>query len=244
MPKPIKKKTAKQEARAGESVRSMMSFLSENVRDNLKYVAGAAAAVLVVAVAVAGFFMYRGSAEKEAQEALYEGYKQFYGLYDAAPLPRGERLDKALDNFRKAYKAGGSPQALMYVANVQYAQGKYDESVKSLEELLGKFPNDEVYAPLALYKAAMAEVKAAKPEEALKYLERLDSASGGSYKDLALAEAAGILEGLGRKEEAAKKYEALLERYPGSPLAGEARFKLGKDEPAEKEKAEAGKEGG
>lgn len=236
MPKVIKKKAAKHEARAEDSVRTFLSGSAEWAEANFRYIVMAVIAVLVALLAAGGFFLARSSAEKKARDAFYEGYKLYYGLYDAEVMTRGERFEKAIESFRKSYDARRSPQALMYMANSQYAMGRHDEALASLDELLQRFPQHEIYSPLALYKAAMVELKLEKPEEALKYLDRLDSSAGDMYKDLALAEAASILEGLGREEEAAEKYKAIVERFPDSPFAGEARLKTEKEEKGEEPK--------
>ncbi|MEJ2325066.1 MAG: tetratricopeptide repeat protein [Nitrospirota bacterium] len=227
MPKPIKKRVSKQEVRAEDSVRSFLGRTVEFLEDKKKQVGIAALVVVVAVIAVAGFFLHQRSQEREAREAFYEGYKYYYALYDTKVLPRSDRMEKALENFRRSYDAKGSAEALMYVANSQSALGQDDESLASLEELLKTFPEDEIYVPLALYKASMIKLKQDKPDEALVYLDRLYSSKTDSYKDMALAEAGGILESLGREEEAKEKYRALLELYPDSPFADEARFKTG-----------------
>lgn len=240
MPKPIKKKVVKQEARAEESVRSYMARTAEVLEARRKQIGIAALAVLVAVIAVAGFVMHQRSQERRAQEAFYEGYKHYHALYETRLLPRPNRLEKALESFRSSYELEGSPEALMYIANSQYALGRYDESLASLDELVKTFPEDDIYVPLVLYKAAMIKLKQDKPEEALDYLDRLYAAKGDSYKDLALAEAASILESLGREEEAKEKYRALLDLYPASSFAEEARFKTGVEEPEKAEEAGAG----
>ncbi|MGD8351590.1 MAG: tetratricopeptide repeat protein [Nitrospirota bacterium] len=239
MPKPIKKRVVKQEARAEESVRSYMGRTAQVLEARGKQIGIAALVVLVAAIAVAGFFMHQRSQEREAREAFYEGYKHYHALYDTKVLPRPDRLEKALASFRGSYGLKGSPEALMYIANSQHALGRHEESLASLEELLKTFPEDDVHVPLALYKAAMIKLKQGRPEEALGYLDRLYAAKGDSFKDLALAEAASILDSLGREDEAKEKYRALLELYPDSPFAEEARFKTGGEEPLEAEEAPA-----
>lgn len=238
MPKAIKKRVSKPEVKAEESVRSIVSFAADRIASHYKAVAVMAAAAFVVAVGAVVFYMVMGSGERKAREAFYDGYRLYYGLYDAGAIAQGERLERALESFEKSYRARPTPQALMYSANAKYALGRHSEALASLEELLSRFPADDVYAPLALYKAAMIKVKLGKPEEALGYLERLYSSGAKTYRDIALAESAGILDGLGRAEEARAKYEAVLKEFPDSPFAEEAKFRLKKkDEP---EKAEKG----
>lgn len=242
MPKPIKKKVSKQAMGAEESVKTFMSVLTEKLETNFKQVVVGAAAVLGVVIVIVGFFIYGGSADKKAKASFYEGYKSYYGLYEAQALTKFERSERALESFQKSYEIQHDPQTLLYVADSQHELGKNEEALKSLEELVKTFPEDSLYISLAYYKAAMISEKAGNAEEALKYLDRLYALRSDFYKDAALVESARILDGMGKKEEALKKYETILEQFPGSPFTEEAKLKTGRDKGVEKE--ETGKSGG
>jgi tetratricopeptide (TPR) repeat protein len=234
MPKPIKKKVPKQALGAEESVRTYMSVVTEKIETNFKQVVIGAAVVLGAVVLVAGLFIYGGSAEKRSKDAFYEGYKSYHGLYDAQVLTKFERYERALESFKKSYDIQHTPQALLYMANAQHGIGKHDEAIKSIEELVSGFPEDNLYISLALYKAAMVNQKAGKAEEALKSLERLYALESDFYKDAALVESARILDGMGKEDEALKKYETILEKFPNSTFIDEAKFRTGKDKEEEK----------
>lgn len=238
MPKPIKKKVTKQAMGAEDSVKSYMSVLTEKLEENFRQVVIGAAVVLGIIILVAGFFIYGGSADKRAKAAFYEGYKSYHGLYDAQVLTKFERSERALESFKKSYDIEHTPQTLLYIANAQHDLGKNNEALKSLEDLVNSFPEDSLYISLAFYKAAMVSEKAGNAEEALKYLDRLYALDSDFYKDASLMESARILDGMGKKEEAFKKYETILEQFPGSPFAEEARFRTGKDKGVEKGETE------
>lgn len=233
MPKPIKRRAQKQAMGAEESVRTFMSVLTEKLETNFRQVVIGAAVVLGIVILVAVFFIYGGSADKKARAAFYEGYKSYYGLYDARALTEFERHERALESFKRSYDIRHDPKTLLYMANAQHDLGKNDEALNSLEELVSGFPGDNLYISLALYKAAMISEKTGNLEGALKFLDRLYALESDFYKDAALIESARILDGMGKKEEALMKYETILEKFPNSPFKEEARFRTGKDREVE-----------
>jgi hypothetical protein len=233
MPKIIKKRQAKTDVKAEDSVKSFMQSTYESLDENFSQIAKVAVAVLVVAALVAGYFIFKSSAERKAEEEFYEGYKKYHGLYDAKVLTPLERLEGALESFKESYEAGKSPRALLYMANCEYALGRPAEALSRLDDIERRYSGDEVYVPLALYKASVVHQKADKPEEALKALQRLYEHKSASYKDMALMESARVLEAMGRKDEAMEKYNVIVKDYPGSPFAEEARFKTEKEGEAE-----------
>ncbi len=242
MPKIIKKRLAKTGVKAEDSVKSFMQNAHERLDENFNKVVKVAVAVLVVAALVAGYFIFKSSAERKAEEEFYEGYKKYYGLYDAQALTPLERFEGALESFKKSYEAGKSPRSLLYMANCEYALGRPAAALSRLDEIERRFSGDEVYVPLALYKASVVHRKAGKPEEALKALDRLYGHKSALYKDMALAESAKVLQAMGKADEAMEKYKLILKDYPGSPFAEEARLsteKEGEAEAPEPEKGEA-----
>jgi tetratricopeptide (TPR) repeat protein len=217
-------------------------FVSIHMR-RIAIIAGALALAVVLSV---GYYLYKGSVEKKAKGFLNQGYKYYHGLYDAEPLVKTDRLNRALDSFRKSNETEDSPISLYYMAACYYALGRYDEARAPLDELKRRFPADGRLIPLAQYKTAMLDIKAGKLEDALGSLEEISTYNTASYKDLALVESARILDSLGRKEEAVEKYRAIAERFPESPFMEEARLRAGikKDEDKyEGKEKETGREG-
>jgi tetratricopeptide (TPR) repeat protein len=235
MPKPIKKKLARP-APVDEDFDSVISKIGDAVEKRQRQLVAAAVAFLLVVAVSVGLYVYKASVRSEAQRLEYEGYKHYFGLYEQTPAPEAERLNRALESFQKAYEKRESPYSLLYVANCYFALGKYDDAVSTLWELNRKFPDDERFVPLAYYKMAMVQMKAGKNEDALKSLEVLYGYRTESYRDLALVEAARLLEDMGRTEEASEKYGLITRNYPGSFFFDEASAKSGKETEEEKGK--------
>lgn len=225
MPKVIKKKTAKP-AKTEEGVKNVLRDTKEFISARQKVIVPVVIAAVVAVIAVAGFFIYRSNMENRAAALEYEGYKLYYGLYMKQPLQKEERYQQALEKFRKAYETKKSPLSLFYIASCYYDLGKYDDALKTLKELNGRFPDDERFVPLSYYKMAMITLKKGDRDAALKLLDTLYNYRTGSFKDLALIESARILDASGKKEEAVKKYQEITKNFPESPFADEAKAKL------------------
>ncbi len=226
MPKAIKKKITKP-VKAEEGVRNILHDSKEFIVERQKILFPAILALVIVALAVAGFFFYRSNLTQRAAALEYEGYRIYYGLYQKQPFPRGENYQQALEKFQKAYRTRKSPFSLFYIASCYYDMGKYDEALKSLGELNERFPDDERFVPLSYYKMAVITLKKGDKDAALKLLDTIYHYKTGSFKDMALVESARILESMGKMEEAANKYKELVKNFPGSPFIQEAQSKLG-----------------
>ncbi|MGD0883909.1 MAG: tetratricopeptide repeat protein [Thermodesulfovibrionales bacterium] len=218
MPKAIKKKIAKP-AKKEEDVRGIIHEVRKSIAGRKKYLLPIVIIAAVAVIASAGFLMYRSSMNAKADALGNEGYQIYYGLYQKQPLQKEDHYQKALEKFQKSYEAKKSPISLFYIASCYEAMGKYDDSLKALKELNERFPDDEIYVPLAYYKMAMIDLKKGNTDEALKYLDTITNYKTGSFKDLALSESAKLLESMGKKEEAAKKYAQLKKDFPNSPFA-------------------------
>ena len=79
---------------------------------------------------------------------------------------------------------------------------------------------------------AMIYIKKGDTNEAMKTLDTLINLSGDIYKDFALMEYGRLLEKEGKTDEADKKYQELITRFPNSPFAGEAKAKIAAEKKA------------
>jgi TolA-binding protein len=74
---------------------------------------------------------------------------------------------------------------------------------------------------------AMTYVKKGDMENALNSLKNLSSIKNSPLQDVALMESGKILDHIGKKEEAKSKYKELINNFPKSALANEAKVRLG-----------------
>ena len=187
------------------------------LRDHSRPVAIGALAVVALA---AGTFFWRNAAASKASRAE-QAYFQAQAPIAQNDLPAAERELKAVAD-RYDGTAGGA-QAQLLLAQVMYEQGKYQAGIDVL-----KGADD---APAALRNSAKVLMAGGyeglgKPAEAAKlYEEAAQGASAGQRDDLR-ASAARAYQAAGNAESA-RKIWAELAKSETSPLADEARVRLG-----------------
>jgi predicted negative regulator of RcsB-dependent stress response len=225
MPKSIKKRISKKTGDTEMEVQERISNLKDTLKERQRTAIKIGAGILIIIIAVVGFFVYSSTSQKKANKLEFEGSKIYYSQ-QAQPLNNEEKYIKALETFRKAYDTKSSPFSLFYIAACYYELGKYDDTMKILNEFTRKYPNDAEFIPLVYQKMALTYIKKDDLTGAKKALESLHNLKGDIYKDFALMEYGKLLEKEGKAEEARKKYEELAKKFPDSPFIEEVKAKL------------------
>jgi predicted negative regulator of RcsB-dependent stress response len=227
MPRVIKKKNRKKAAGAETEVVGKLSDIRDQLRTKQRTVLTYGIIAIVIVAAAAGILFYRYSEGRQARQLAYEAYKAYYNEYQKQPGAGQEHFQKALDLFKQAFQKRKSATVLFYIASSYSELGKYDDALKTLNELIRDYPSDKDVLPLAYQKIADIQIKKGDKDAALKTLNTLYISAGSIYKDLALVESARILESEGKKEEALAKYRELVEKFKDSPYLTEAEAKIG-----------------
>ncbi len=232
MPKAIKKRIPKKTGDAETEVKERLTFLKDALKHRRKTVLKFTAGILVILVILAGVLIHSYTAQKKARTLEYEAYKTYYSNPQTPSSDRQVQYKTALGMFRKAYDTSKSPLSLFYIAACYDDLGNYDEALKTLKDFTRRYSNAETYIPLVYQKMAAIYIKKGDTGEAKKTLDTLINLKGDIYKDFALLEYARLLEKEGKTDEADKKYQELVTRFPNSPFAAEARAKLGAEKKA------------
>lgn len=225
MPKPIKKRSEKK-ASSDEDIKETIVDIRQRLKERQRTLVYYAGIFLVLAISVVAFTVYKKASTSKALELELEGYKLFYGDYQAGLMPPAERYQKAIEMFKKSYASKKKPDVLLYIANCYYELGNYDDAIKTLNDLTAQFSETAIIS-LAYYKMAMAYVKKGDMDGALTALKNLLSIKNSALQDMALLESGKILESTGKTEEAKNRYRELINKFPKSPLLSEARTRLG-----------------
>lgn len=225
MPRVIKKRSDKKTL-SEDNLQGTVSDIREKIRGKQRTLIYYLIVFSVVVIAVSGFFIYNKITTGKAQELEHEGYKLLYGDARALPSLSPDRYKNALEKFKASYAARKNPVALLYIANCYYELGSYDETVKSLKELISQYSDPKI-APIAYYKMSMAYIKKNDMANALNTLNSLSSIKDSAFQDMAIMESGKILESMGKAEEAKNKYKELIGKFPKSALVDEAKAKMG-----------------
>ncbi len=225
MPKAIKKRVSKKTTDTEVEVKEKLSSLKDTLRERQRTALIIGTAIAVVIIAVVGFLVYSSTAQKKARALEYEGYKIFSGV-QVQTANKEEQYQKALDLLKKAFDKKKSPFSLYYIAACHYELGNYDEALKTLKDFTQRYSGDEKFLPLVYQKMALVYMKKGNLGEAKKTLDGLYGLKGDVYKDFALLEYGKLLEKEGKVDEAKKKYEELVKKFPNSPFTDEAKAKI------------------
>jgi predicted negative regulator of RcsB-dependent stress response len=177
-------------------------------------------AALAVAAAAAGTFFWRTSAASKATRAEQAFFQA------QAPVAQNDlaTAEKELARVGQQFDGtAGGAQAQMLLAQVYYEQGKYQQGVDAL-----KNASDAPEALRSSVKVLMAGglEGLGKPADAAKLYEEAAQAAAGGQRDELRASAARAYQAAGNAEAARKIWDELV-KNEASPLADEARVRLG-----------------
>ena len=177
--------------------------------------------VVAVAVLLGGVFVWRSLKSGEAERAEQQFARAQQPLL-TGDIPAAERELRNVITVAGDTPAG--TQARLLLAKVLYEQNKYKEGVELLNGFDAGQPEQKA-AALSL-KAAGLEEQRQFAEAAKAYEEAAEAAPFDADKDNLKASAARAYGFAGNKEQARAIWTALL-ADESSPLAGEARVRLG-----------------
>ena len=207
----------------------------------------AVGALLAVALLVGVFTMYRNNQAEKGNTALAKAIEVYQAPIDpAAPKPddpvsptfadSAARQAKAKELFQKLRDDYGSTVAgdiaEVYLAQIAVAEGKPDEARQLWNDFLGDH-GDHLLAGetrVNLIRLDRSQGKAKEVEQSLTAM--LDEAEPPLPLDIVLNELALTQEQLGKTQEAVQSYQRIVDEFPQSPFARDARQRIGALDPS------------
>jgi len=208
--------------------------------------------VAIVALAAFGFTTYVGHRRSEAESAFSAALDTFHApvkaeLPEGSAAPPGpvfasaaEKNRKAAAEFDEVARKYGSVdagrRAAYYAALARIELGEYDAAEKALNGLAGR-REDPLQSSLARLSLADLHRRRGQLDKAIEDYRRIvDDSAFVLPRDHALLELAATLEAAKRPAEAGAAYRRIVEEFPGSVYAAEARRRadhLGTGAPAQ-----------
>lgn len=194
--------------------------ISKNEDMILKYKNAIIGAVVILLVAVAGYFFWRNNRAETFEKAstamakAQEYYSQAIISDDAELFQKalnGDSINAGFLAVANDYSGKAANVATLYAGICQARLGNMEEAAKLLEKYDG---DDEMVSSQAL--AALGNVKAAlgQLDEAVSILKKAAAkADNNALSPNMLIQAAEILESQGKKDEALKIYEQIRDNY-------------------------------
>ena len=203
-------------------------------------------AILVALAAVGGYSWWRQTRESRANEVLAAAI----AVYDApvvplaapapgspAPLPQAgtfaterEKLQAALPKFREAAdrfpNSGPGLVARFHLAGILASLGQYPEAEQRFQEVVSK-GGSGIYARTARLGLADAQAAQGKFDSAIAiYTELSRDTSSQIPVESVLMQLGRTYARAGRKEEAARTFDRIVQEFPHSLYVADARREL------------------
>ncbi len=191
-------------------------FQLEQLVNNPEYRKKLTTGILVVLVAVTGFFLYRNYVmipnEKEGFERMYKA--EFYFAQDSLQLALDGRPGEFDGFLTIADEFGGKPGSLAHLyAGLCYLNlGNFQEAIPHFEAFDG---NDMILAPSAIGNIGDCYLELGNAEEAVVYYEKAAGMNANMLTSPRFLNKAAMVqyELLNNKERALKLYEKLAKEY-------------------------------
>jgi predicted negative regulator of RcsB-dependent stress response len=204
-------------------------------------------AVIAVALLASLWFMYRSNQADKANVALAQAMKVYQAPIDpAAPKPddpanptfadETARRTKAKGLFEKLHDDFGSAPAgdvaAVYLGQIALAEGQADRA----RDLWNGFVDEHGdhllanQARINLFRLDRSNGKAGEVEKTLTTM--LDQTDAPLPQDVILGELAATQEQLGKKPDAIQNYQRIVDEFPQSPYARDARQKIAELDPS------------
>ena len=207
-----------------------MIHAAEAARDNLNWMMAGIVAVVIVAVAIGGYFWLRQHQNAAAEELLHQGMTMVVQASPTAPPPRPDQMQQAGETFRKVLseypRSSAAPQAAYMLGNVLSDLKDWEGATKAYQDFNNRYSDHKSLAPLVYQRLAYSQLSQNKLDEAQRTFELITKMSNAPNKDHALYELAKIHEALQRPEGALAYYQELIKDHPQSPYTEEASMRI------------------
>jgi hypothetical protein len=231
------KRTERKHLKENELARSM-ARASHTITRHRRPLAAGAIAVFVLVVAIAGFFVWRERRNTAASENL----AQAMAVMDARVVPASEgtatpptagtyptekaRLEAALPRFQAVADRYPSTQAGIaaryQAAGILAALGRPAEAMARYQEVVER--GGGIYADMARLGLAEMQALSGRHDEAITTWQELSRQTGTNLPlDGILMQLGRTYEAAGRTADAVQTYKRIVDEFPTSPYAPEAR---------------------
>jgi outer membrane protein assembly factor BamD (BamD/ComL family) len=178
--------------------------------------------ILLVAAAIIGWFIVASGDRKEQFAA--RSLNQARAAAEAGNLPlASSELQRLITTYRGTDAAN---EAVITLNQVRMVNNQSELAVVGLREFLATKPAAKYVAPANGLLGAALENSKRWAEAANAYLQASNAADVPYLKATYLVDAGRAYREAGRREDAARAYRTILEKYPDSPSFTEAQVRL------------------
>ncbi len=213
----------------------------EWLQDNYQKVVAAIVAIAVVVAAVLLFQGMRSRQEVSAQQALAEALKIHQAPINAAGAdPDNENSPSFPDEDARRARAKGLFEGVLadhgssdagriarvYMGEIAAQEGDLARARELWNEYLDRSPRDALAAVVKLNVISLDRAEGKHADLVAELRQAVENDSGVLPRDATLYELGVSLEDNGETEEAKERFQELVDQFPQSPYAREARTRL------------------
>ena len=187
--------------------------------------------VVCAAIGIVAWIVWYDMQQNQEALTLHEDATRFFNVRPSdKPEQADKNLKKAISLYQKVVqdypRSSIAPQSL-YGLGIAFAQGnRLPEALESYQKYVSQYRGNESMVALAYQRMAYAWLLEGNRDKAEKAFTSVLSLPGALNKDQALYELGKLEEAQSRPEGALARYQDLLDHYPRSPMAGEARVRI------------------
>ena len=226
MPYKIKVNSKRQLKEPDEYVSTVEGIVSY-VKDNLRVLGILISISLVAAIAYGAFIIKERTDDAKAVKLEYDASRYYFG---SGPEKKGQDLKKAIDIYQKIsadYKRSSSaPIALYYMGNAHLDLKEYDAAINAYKGFTERYPDKKDLVSLVYQRLGYAYLAKGDDKDAVESFNKAAGLELAKNRDQSLYESGRILEKMGQKDDALKKYKEIVTSFPSSPYSSEAQVKI------------------
>jgi len=202
----------------------------EYVRENPGHAVAAVAVVLIIVVAVSGYFWYQKSQSLTSHNAFERAWRQYEAMTAATEPPSAEKLDQlfsAFDQVAKLYPSlPAGEKALLYSGHVLYRKKDYQAALERYNKMQNTSFVKRGLGPMILYHVAETRLALKDYEQAVVMFDQLTKDKDSPYKREAYGSVARIYELMKKDKEALQAYRQYLKLFPEAPDASYVKARI------------------
>lgn len=191
------------------------------VQEHLNAIVITILAIAIIAGGISLYNFYHSKNLKEASVLFYQAYLDY----------KDENFDNALTNFQKLYDSYSGTsigkEALMYLGNIYYRKAQFEDAQKYFKKCAGTFSDEHPFNISAKEGLAACFEAQGNFEDAAKNYKKIALQVNDKVISPRNLMAAGrAYDAAGKRDEAQKLFQEIVDNYPDSAEKIEAQNKL------------------
>lgn len=216
---------------------STVDQLTGAVRTRARLLLAIFGILVLLGGAIGGFVWYSVRQEQSASVLEMEAARYYHQPVESTPQDKGdpqslraENLKKAIELYQRVVaqypRTKAAAWSRYYLGNSYLELGDYDGAISAYQVFIKRHPGSTFLIAMAWQRLGYAYLAKGDLKQAEMFFEAVANGKEAQNKDQSLFEIGRLREFQGRKQEAITPYQEMVNKYPDSVLAAEAKARL------------------